>query len=189
MGADTLKWKIDWRIRRYSEDDVARLAARIGREPGAGDFAEADLRPYDESLVPGNLVTTAGLGRITALIIGAGGQAASNTAARIGVGNGTTAAAVGDTDLAAGAGTGNRYFRPMDAGFPTQTAGAMTFQSTFGTGDGNFAWNEFGIDVGAPPVAAGSTVNPLLLNHKSSIAQGTKSAGQSWVATATITIS
>jgi hypothetical protein len=61
--------------------------------------------------------------------------------------------------------------------------------ATFGTADGNFAWNEWGSDVGTATVTSSNTVNAVLLNHKTSIAQGTKASGQTWSATATITLS
>lgn len=184
---EAIKWRCDWRVRKYSQDDVERLKAILGFEPSGEDFERAQIAPFEDNLVKGNLVTTAGWTRITSLIIGAGGQAASNTAARIGVGNGAGTAAAGDTDLSAAAGAANRYFQPMDATFPSNATNTLTFQSTFAGANGNFAWNEFGIDIGAPTVSGGTTVNAVLLNHKTSIAQGTKTSGQSWVANAVIT--
>lgn len=189
MPNDSLKWGVSWKIERYGEDDVSRLADQLGREPSSLDFEEHGVAPYDVSVVPNNLLTTAGLTRITSLILGAGGQAATNTAARLGVGNGAGTAAIGDTDLSASAGSSNRWFQIMDATYPQSAAGVMTFRSTFAPADGNFAWNELGIDIGTPTVTSSATVAAALLNHKTSIAQGTKASGQTWVATATITIS
>lgn len=185
---DTRSWYIEWGVRKYDEDDVVRLASLLGREPQGVDFTAAGVRPYEANRLERNLLTTAGVARIHGLVTAVGGlQAASATATRIGVGNGAGTAAVGDTDLSAAAGSANRQFVVMDASFPTAGA-AMTFQSSFTSTLGNFAWNEFGIDIGTPTVANGTTVNALLLNHKTSIAQGTKTSGQTWVATATVTI-
>jgi hypothetical protein len=153
----------------------------------AADFERLKIRPYATSEVVGNLVTTAGWTRITSLIIAGGGQAATNTSARIGTGNGTGSAAAGDTDLGASAGSSNRWFQVMDATYPQASSNVNTFKATFGSSDGNYAWNEFGIDIGTPTVSSGNTVNATLLNHKTSIAQGTKASGQVWAATATIT--
>jgi hypothetical protein len=58
----------------------------------------------------------------------------------------------------------------------------------FGTADGNFAWQEWGIDIGTATVSSGNTVNAVLLNRKVA-SNGTKASGQTWTATATITIS
>jgi hypothetical protein len=142
---------------------------------------------YESNVHHGNLLTTAGLTRITSLITGAGGVAFTNTTARIGTGNSSTAAAVGQTDLQAAAGSTNRWFQIMDATFPTTAAGVITAKATFASGDGNYAWLEFGIDIATATVTSGNTVNTTLLN-RAVISQGTKTAGQSWTATATITL-
>jgi hypothetical protein len=189
IETEPLTWNVQWGVQRWDEEATAWLTEKLGRTPTAADFEAAGVTPYAVSTVERNLLTTVGLNRITSLIIGAGGQAATNTSSRIGVGNGAGTAAIGDTDLSAAAGSTNRWFQIMDATFPTQANGVLTFKSTFASADGNFAWNEFGIDIGTPTVTSANTVNALLLNHKTSIAQGTKASGQTWAATATITLS
>ena len=166
---DTMKWRPVLTVAKYAGSDLT-------------------VDPIDVIIAPGNLLTTAGLTRITSLITGGGGQAATNTSARIGVGNSSTAAAVGQTDLQAAAGAANRWFQTMDATFPQVSAGLMTFRSTVGTADGNFAWAEWGIDIGTPTVTTGTTVNATLLNRAVQ-ALGTKTSAGTWVATATITLS
>lgn len=179
-----------WRIDRYDADQTSWVKRRSGfAAPDDAAFRRLRVDPYETSIVVGNLLTTAGLNRLTSLAIAGGGQAITNTSARIGVGNGAGTAAVGDTDLSASAGSVNRWFQVMAATYPQQSNGVITLQSVFGTSDGNFAWNEFGVDVGTPTVSSGNTVAALLFNHKTSIAQGTKASGQTWTATATITIS
>jgi hypothetical protein len=126
------------------------------------------------------------LGRIATLVTAGTGNLISTTTARVGVGNGAGTAVIGDTDLSAAAGSTNRWFNLCTVTIPSNV---WTFSSTFASADGNFAWNEFGIDIGTATVTASNTVNAVLLNHKTSIAQGTKAAGQVWTATATITIS
>jgi hypothetical protein len=182
-------WKIDWNVYKFDDEATRWLTSKLdGRDPLFRDFIKAGLNPYETNPIPGNLLTTAGLTRITSLITGGGGQALTNTSGRIGVGNGAGTAAVGDTDLSASAGSSNRWFRVFDATYPTVSAGVITAYATFPSADGNFAWNEFGIDIGTPTVTSAATVNATLLNHKTSIAQGTKTAGQTWTAQATITI-
>lgn len=166
---DGLNWRISWEIRKYADDD-----------------AFASDSPYEVAVVPGNLLTTAGIGRIATLLTAGTGNLISSTTARVGVGNGAGTAAVGDTDLSASAGSSNRWFQTCTVTTPSNV---LTFAATFGTADGNFAWNEFGIDIGTATVTSSATVNAVLLNHKTSIAQGTKASGQTWTATATVTFS
>jgi hypothetical protein len=181
-------WHIVLNVLKYDEEATSWLTRRLDRDPEYRDFKAERIIPYEIGTVERNLLTTAGLTRITSLITGAGGQALTNTSGRIGVGNGAGTAAIGDTDLSAAAGASNRYFQPFDATYPTTSAGAITAYATFASANGNFAWNEFGIDIGTPTVTGGATVNAVLLNHKTSIAQGTKTAGQSWTAQCVITI-
>lgn len=179
-----------WLVERWDEEATRWVRNRSGlQRPAAAVFERLQVRPYATAEVVGNLLTTAGLNRLTSLAIAGGGQGMTNTATRIGAGNGGGTAAVGDTDLSASAGSANRWFQVMDATFPQQSNGVLTYKSTFASADGNFAWNEFGIDIGTPTVTSGNTVNAVLFNHKTSIAQGTKASGQTWAATATITIS
>lgn len=185
---DGIRWHAFARVEKFDDDQVVWVRRKTGILAPPGDLLAAHLAPSEVVEEPGNLLTTAGLTRLTSLQTGAGGQAATNTAARIGVGNGAGTAAVGDADLSAAAGAGNRYFQPMDATYPQASGGVTTFKATFGPSDGNFAWNEWGIDIGAPTVTGGTTVNACLLNHRTSAALGTKTTG-TWAFTVTITIS
>lgn len=187
-AGDSIRWRPVATVEKYDDDQTAWVARKSGViTPLGADFKLYDVKPYETVVAPGNLLTTAGLQRLTNLLIGAGGQAVTNTAARLGVGNSSTAAAVGQTDLQAAAGSTNRWFQPMDATFPTAVNGVVTFRSTYATGDANFVWAEWGVDVGTPTVTAGATVSALLLNRAVQ-ALGTKASG-SWVLTSTITIS
>lgn len=186
-AGDSARWRPLVTVEKYDDDQVAHVIRRLGLvlPPSGADLA-ALCKPYEVLEAPGNLLTTAGLQRLTNLLIGAGGQALTNTAARLGVGNSATAAAVGQTDLQAVAGAANRWFQPMDATFPTAVNGVVTLKSTFATGDGNFVWAEWGADIGTPTVTASAVVSATLLNRAVQ-ALGTKASG-SWVLTATITI-
>lgn len=183
--SDSARAHTVWGVRRYSrlQTDDARRA--LGREPTELDFAALGIEPYSVSEVVGNLVTTAGWGRLTTLANAGTGNLVASTTARVGAGNGTGTAAAGDTDLSAAAGSTNRWFQTCTVSVPASNQ--LQFVATFGTADGNFAWNEFGIDIGTATVTSSAVVNAVLLNHKTSIAQGTKASGQTWTATATIT--
>lgn len=187
-STDSIRWTPVATVEKFDDDQTAWVANRAGvLVPQAADFYGLKVKPYETIVAPGNLLTTAGLNRITSLIIAGGGQGATNTASRLGVGNSSTAAAVGQTDLQAAAGSTNRWFQVMDATFPTQSNGVLTFKSTFATGDGNFVWNEWCVDIGTPTVTSGNTVNANMLNRAVQ-SLGTKASG-SWVLTATITLS
>lgn len=177
-----------WRVDRWDEDQVAALALVLHREPTGEELAHA-FEPYLSTEVVGNLITTAGWTRLCNLLTAQGAtQALSSTAVRIGVGNSNTAEAYADTDLGAAAGSTNRWFQPVSGNGSLGTR-TLAFAASFASADGNFAWNEFGLDVGTPTVTASAVVAALLFNHKAGIAQGTKAAGQVWTATATITFS
>lgn len=143
----------------------------------------------------GNLLVNVGIQRLEDLLIGVGSIVGySNSVARIGTGNGAGTAAAGDTDLSASAGSANRWFQVMDATFPSRASQTLSFKASYASGDGNYAWNEWGIDGNG---AAGSTnavgtndaTHAALLNHKTSAALGTKASGAVWAFTATLGIS
>jgi hypothetical protein len=189
LATETLRWTPVAHVDKWDQDQTDWVARRSGvLVPQAAQFEALGVRPYGEAESIGNLLTTAGLNRLTSLLIAAGGQALTATALRLGVGDGTGTAAVGDTDLGAAAGAAHRQFYVMDSTFPTQSNGVLTAKSSFASADANFAWNEWGLDVGAPTVANGTTVNALLFNHKTSAALGTKTTG-TWALTVTVTIS
>ena len=187
-ASESIRWRPVVTVDKYDDDQTEWVARKSGVvSPLGTDFEALKVAPYEQVVKPGNLLTTAGLQRLTNLLIGAGGQALTNTAARLGVGNSSTAAAVGQTDLQAVAGAANRWFQPMDATYPTAVNGVVTLRSTFATGDANFVWSEWGSDIGTPTVAASAVVGATLLNRAVQ-ALGTKASG-SWVLTATLTIS
>jgi len=170
-GADAFArhtWTTDVVVLKYRTDADARL----GRAP------------YARATAHGNLLLTAGITRLGNLLVGAGGTAFNATNSRIGVGDGVTAPAIGNTDLSAVAGSTHRWFQLVDA-TPSCTTNVITFHATFASADGNFAWNEFGTDNGT---ASGNTVTAPLLNRSVPSTLGTKTGG-SWALTETITIS
>jgi len=185
MAQDFINWHAQLQIQRW--DEAATKAANDAgfTDPTPEDFHTLGLLPYNESTVDNNLLTTAGVTRVVNLLNGGGALTVTTTTARVGAGNGAGTAAVGDTDLSAAAGSANRWFQNATVSI---SAGVLTAVAVFGVNDGNFAWNEWGIDVTASNTS-GNTVGTILLNHKTSIAQGTKASGQTWTATATITIS
>lgn len=184
---DSARWRCHARLDKYDPDQVAWLSNRSGILDPPGDLFALVGITAEVLEVDGNLLLTAGLNRLTSLLIAGGGQALTNTASRLGAGNSNTAEAVGQTDLQAAAGSANRWFQTMDATYPQQSNGVVTLKSTFGGSDGNFQWQEWGTDIGTPTVSSGNTVNAVLLNRKVQ-SLGTKVSPAVWALTATITI-
>lgn len=185
-AAGTTRWRVD----RYDAEQTAWVRHRSGlAAPQGADFAALGVRPYEASELVGNLITTAGWTRLMNLLTNQGAtQALDATHTRIGVGDSSTAEAYGDTDLGAAAGSTHRWFQPV-SGAGTLGTRTLAWTASFGTADGNFAWNEWAIDVTTSSATAGNTVGALLFNHKAGIAQGTKASGQTWSATGTLTFS
>lgn len=180
-----IRWTPVAVVEKWDQDQTDWVRAKTGlRNPETAAFKVLNMQPYEVREVRGNLLTTSGLNRLTSLLIGAGGQALTATAVRLGVGDDSTAAAVGDSDLSTGA---NQYYMIMDSTYPQQSNGVTTFKATFADAVANFAWNCWGIDVGTPTVSSSGSVNALLLNRKVS-SLGTKSTG-TWTLTVTITFS
>lgn len=185
---DGIDWHAHALVEKYNEPIVRELTEYLGYEPNSADYARLGIKPDDTAEADRNLLTTAGLNRITNLIIGGGGTAFTNTTGRTGVGNSTTAAAVGQTDLQASSGSSNRWFQVADSSYPQQANGVLTMKSTFASADGNFAWEEWCWDIGTATVSSGATVSANMLNRKVA-SLGTKASGASWVFTTTVTLS
>ncbi len=113
-------------------------------------------------------LTNAGRDQIAALITATGGTAFSNANAYIGVGDSSTAFSTAQTDLQAAS---NKLRKAMQATYPQVATNVMTFRSSFGTSDANYAWAEMAVFNAA---AAGSMLARVVS------AQGTKAAGQTW---------
>ena len=118
-------------------------------------------------------LTTAGINYLAQAAVGQG-VIFNNANAKIGVGDGTTAFAVSQTDLQ---GT-NKVRKGMDADYPTSNPPVATFRATFNPSEANFAWNEWGI-------FNASTGGVMLSRVVES--NGTKQSNQTWVLEVAIT--
>ncbi len=178
---------------KFSPEHVRRAQELFLTEETTHQQLLAAGDPEETVTWEGNLVTTAGLGTVTSLILGLGGQAATgSTTTRMGVGNGAVPAARTDTDLGAAGGSSNRWFQPVTSASQSTTSftnDTMTFVATFTGSNANFTWNEWGIDISTPTVSAGTTVGSTLLNHATSAALGTKTSASAWTLTVTIQLS
>jgi hypothetical protein len=121
-------------------------------------------------------LTTAGRNHIAQALIGEAVTAFSNANAHIGAGDSTTAFNAAQTDLVAAT---NKTRKAMDATYPTRSTNVLTFRSTFGTSDANYAWEEWA-------VFNGSSAGTMLNRKVESL--GTKTSAQSWQITAALTV-
>lgn len=160
---EAIKWNAKWSVEKYKGD----LPTEKDRE---------GIKPYEVINGKGNLLLNEGIDELWDLVTGAGGTAYSNANARIGVGNSNTAAVATQTALLGG----SSEFKGMEATYPLSTSQAATFRASFGSSEGNFAWEEWTIDNGA-----GANKN---LNRRV-VVLGTKVSGTTWVFTVTITLS
>lgn len=123
-------------------------------------------------------LTNAGRDFIAAAIINDGPPTFFDAAnAYLGAGDSSTAYAAGQTDLQAAS---NKLRKGMEAGYPQIASNVLTFQSLFGTSEGNYAWNEWALFNAA---AAGTMMSRKVESL------GTKTSAQSWLFTAEITVS
>ena len=134
----------------------------------------SDVKPEEVVEVTGNILVTAGIASLLNLLTGAGDTAFSNANAYTGVGDSTTGSSVGQTDLQAAT---NKLRKAMNATYPALSAPTIQFQSTFGSSEGNYVWNEVGIFNAA---AAGTMLNRAVQSL------GTKTSGSSWSLTTTL---
>jgi hypothetical protein len=88
-------------------------------------------------------LTQAGWSAIASLLVGDGSVTAFNNGnAYLGVGDSSNAFVNTQTDLQAST---NKARKAMNTSYPSRSSNVITFQSTFATGDANYAWNEDGI--------------------------------------------
>lgn len=172
----------DWVSRKFGGEGTGKYGFI---QPNSWMFHKVKVDPYSvtQSLPhEHNLITTVGWNQILVLAFGGGGTTYASASCRLGVGTSTVAASASQTDIA-GATIAGRYWQPISA-TPTTATGTgakrLVFTATVGTGDANFAWQEWGLDQGTT-TGSGVVVGALLNRAVSN--QGTKVSGQTWTAT------
>jgi hypothetical protein len=153
-------------------------------QPNAADFRRLGVNAQVVESSISNLITQAGWGRLLTLAVGGGGTAYAAASTRIGVGTATAAATTGQTDLSAATGAANRLW-VLGTGVGTTGTGTGTARltivgNTVGSGDGNFAWAEWGVDQGTASGVGASTATML---NRAVAALGTKASPATWTAT------
>lgn len=126
----------------------------------------------------GNVLLNEGINALWSLVAGTGETEFDNGHAYLGVGDSATAADATQTGLQA---VTNKLYKGMDTSYPTYgSSQIVTWRSTFGGSDANFAWQEI-------TVANGNSDASKNLNRKVQ-SMGTKASGTSWVASLQITL-
>lgn len=171
-SGEPLRWRADIRLEKYEGDNSEARAA------------DPNVLPDDVIETTENLLTIGGASALWHRV--SGGTSVTvfdNTNAYLGVGDSTTAAANTQTDLQA---TTNKLRKAMDASYPQHTDSAsnsaamsITFRSTFGTSDANFAWQEWA-------VFNASTAGRMLNRKVESL--GTKVNTATWTLTLTLSL-
>lgn len=197
-ACDAVGVRTDFRVDRWDEEQTAwahrRLGAPLAVDFRPVDFATAGVEPYSTTIHENcNLVVQNGwialLGGIAGTTIA---SKFSATNGRIGVGTSNTAAAYAQTYLQGDTGSSSTTsYYSLCGSAPTINTGStppsLVFVATFGSGVANFAWAEFGTDnANASGVYLNGLAGGFVLLNRGVSAQGTKTAGQTWTATETI---
>jgi len=191
-------------VRRWDEEQTGWVRARgLARndvpatwEPQGRHFDQAGVAPYLETEDQNcNMIMQSGwaslLGGIAAAPISA---MYSATNGRIGVGTSTTAAVETQTWLQGDTGSASttswyQLCTAAPAIVTTTIPATFTLTATFGSGNGNFAWNEFGSDnASASGVYLNGLAGGFVLLNRGVSSQGTKASGQTWTAVESISL-
>jgi hypothetical protein len=176
-GIETAQWIIE----RWASEEDKKNDVKYSKEECLKLFGiDEQVSVINAEMIPGhgNILVNAGINAMWTLIAGTGATKFDNTNAYLGVGDSNTAAAAGQTDLQAAS---NKLRVAMNGGYPTYgTSQVAVWQSDFTSAQANYAWEEFAVF----NASSGGT----MLNRKTS-AQGTKTSGQTWRLTLTITLS
>lgn len=156
MPTESIKWVSRSQLRKYSTRE---------------DFRQ-DI-PYEVLNSGPNLLLTAGAGLVWSLVTGAGGTALNASNTYLAVGDGTTAAAVGQTDL-----VGTSKFRKLVDSTPTRSTNQVVFVFTFAESEAQFHWQEWGL---ANASSGGTLLNRFVVDR------GTKGA-EIWQMTITLSL-
>lgn len=159
-----------WGVARYASEEDRKAGRRYSLKEALRLFGAPQF-----TAVKGNLLLNEGINQLWTILCSSGGTKYDNANAQLGVGTGTGAAQATDSALT------NGVWKGMMTSFPTYgTSQQAVWKSEFLSAEANQAWEEFSVRNGASA--------DLMLNRKVE-SQGTKSSGQVWELTLTITLS
>jgi len=176
---DKVSWKAKWRIDKFRDPEN-----KTSKALQAGMSMTEALRLFGDSHIgkeewENNVALNEGLGELIDIICGLGTPTKwDNSNARLGVGDSNAAESASQTGLQAST---NKTYKTMDTSYPTRTNQTAEWRATFGSGDANYAWEEYTV------VNAASDTGKNL-NRKIS-SKGTKASGETWTLSLQITFS
>jgi hypothetical protein len=174
-GREGLSHKTTWAVTRYANAEDAKVDRVYSDEEALALFGVKQ-----QTAIENNILVNTGINEAWKLICGGTATAFNNANAYLGVGDndGTDAEDPTDTDLKAST---NKVRVAMDVSYPTYgTSQLATWRATFDGSTANFAWQEFAV--------FNASTAGVMLNRKVSD-QGTKTSGQTWQLTLSITLS
>jgi hypothetical protein len=177
--SDGAHHKTIWKITKFKDEDGV-----IDRLVKGGMKLEDVIRSFPERFIgvskfEGNVCLNTGIQGFEKLIAGLTSPptAWNNANAYLGCGDSNAAEAATQTDLQAAT---NYAYVGMVGGYPSQSTQALSWQASFGSAVANWHWYEYVVS------NASTKGSGVCLNRKMSD-QGTKTSGQTWVLTLTIT--
>jgi hypothetical protein len=173
--AESIKWGSTFRLSKYYQDII----------PFRGNESEFFrlYKPFEIIDGKENCLLDIGKAYIWLRVIGSAREIDANafthTNSTIGVGDSTTPASSDQLDLQA---SSNKKYNAMDLTYPLfsdTTPNVLKFQSSFGSTEANFAWQEW--------VIKNTAWLQTVLNRRV-VSLGTKTAGPTWTLNVTLTI-
>ncbi len=137
---EKIGFKSAWRIDKFRDPkgEIAKaLQAGISIEEAVEKFKQAVI---GAERMEGNVGLNEGLGELIDIICGLGTPVKwDNANARLGVGNSNVAADPTQTGLQGA----TKTFKAMDTGYPQRSNQTAEWRATFGSAEGNHAWEEY----------------------------------------------
>jgi hypothetical protein len=177
---DGVRMRTRWSIDKFRDPDntIAKLLQ-------GGASLDEVIKQFPDRFIAheafdGNVGLNEGLQELIRLIAATDGSPVKwdNTNAFIGVGD--SSATPTDPTLTGLQGS-NKAYKLMDATYPQRTTQTCEWRATYGSAEGNFAWEEF-------TVSNTDSDSGKNLNRKC-ISKGTKASGETWTAVLQITFS
>jgi len=175
---EKIGFKTEWRIDKFKDpsDSIAKALERGMNLEEA--IALAGENFLGSEIFEGNLGLNEGLQELIDIICGLGTPTKwDNTNARLGVGNSNVAADATQNGLQGA----TKTFKAMDTGYPSRSAQTAEWRATYGSAEGNHAWEEFTVVNAADDTGEN-------LNRKVE-SKGTKASGETWTLSLKITFS
>jgi len=174
---DSVGMKSEWQLTKFKDPD-GKVEAFL---KNGGSIKDA-VRIFKDRLKStekwkGNVGLQEGRQELLDIICGLGTPTKwDNTNARLGVGDSNTAPAETQTGLL---GT-NKSWKSMDATYPQRSAQTAEWRATWGSTEGNYAWEEYTI------VNASDDTGKNL--NRCTASKGTKVSGETWTLSLKVTI-